>query len=195
MLVESVSIHEFRNSTACGSVDIAVYLDGELPPDAEIAFELHIAQCADCRGELNLQKNLLRELDVCLGTGEIKLPKNFAKTVIVNAESNVSGLRRPNERFNAIFISAGLFLFALFTLGAGGGKSFAAVNSLTDKIFAVAGSVGHFVYDISLGTVIIFRSLGATLFSGSFVSILFIGAVAVLSLVFLSRLLLRPHRA
>jgi hypothetical protein len=194
MLDERVSIQDLQNSAVCRSGDISAYLDGELPPDGEVAFEFHVAGCIDCRGELNLQKNLLRELDVCLDTGELELPKNFAKTVIVNAESNVSGLRRPNERFNAIFISAGLFLFALFTLGADASDSFMVVNSIADKVVAVVGSVGHFVYDISLGTAIISRSLGMNLVSGSIGSF-FIGAVAVLSLVFLSRLLLRPHRA
>ena len=195
MLEERVNIQGLQNSAACRSGDISAYLDGELSADGEIAFEFHVAGCIDCRGELNLQKNLLRELDVCLDTDELELPKNFAKTVIVNAESNVSGLRRPNERFNAIFISAGLFLFALFTLGADAGKSFAVVNGIADKVVAVVGSIGHFVYDISLGTAIISRSLGINLVSGSIGSFLFIGVVAALSLIFLSRLLLRPHRA
>lgn len=186
---------EDQQNSACRKFDISAYIDGELSPDAEIAFEMHAAGCAECAAELNLQKNLLRELDFCLTTGELELPKDFAKTVVANAECSVSGLRCPNERFTATFISAALFLFALFALGADAGSSLGVINTVGVKIGVVLGAISHFVFDVALGIAIIFRSLGASLVSGSSLSLFLIAAITFFSLVFLSRLLLRPHRA
>lgn len=188
---------ESQNSdrSACRKFDISAYIDGELSPDAEMAFDMHTAGCPECTAELNLQKNLLRELDLCLTTGELELPKDFAKTVVANAECSVSGLRCPNERFTATFISAALFLFALFALGADAGNVLGVINTVGVKIGVVLGAISHFVFDVALGIAIIFRSLGASLVSGSSISFFLIAAIAFFSLVFLSRLLLRPHRA
>ncbi|HKX82622.1 MAG TPA: zf-HC2 domain-containing protein [Pyrinomonadaceae bacterium] len=186
---------EDPQKSACRIGDISAYIDGELSPDAEVEFELHVAGCADCRRELNMQKNLLRELDVCLTTGELELPKDFAKTVAVRAESSVNGLRCRSESIRAIGISAGLLLFAVFTLGADTRGAVAALNSIGSKLTVVASSVFHFVFDVALGIAIIFRSFGSSIMSGSAISILSIFLVAFLSLLFLSRLLLRPHRA
>jgi anti-sigma factor RsiW len=44
--------------------DIAAYLDGELLATREMALETHFAGCSPCAEELNLQKNLLRHLDL-----------------------------------------------------------------------------------------------------------------------------------
>ena len=189
-----MKFEELQNP-GCRIGDISAYIDGELSPDAEIAFELHASGCADCRSELNMQKNLLRELDLCLTTGELELPKDFAKTVAVHAESSVNRLRCRGESVRAIGISAGLLLFALFSLGADARGAFAALNSIGSKLTVVASSVFHFVFDVALGIAIIFRSLGSSILSGSAISILSIFVIAFLSLLFLSRLLLRPHRA
>lgn len=188
MIVEGI-----QNSVMCRSADVSAYIDGELSPDAEIAFEMHIADCPDCLGELNVQKNLLRELDLCLTTGELELPRDFAKTVVVNAESGVSGLRCPNERFRAVFICSGLLLVALFALGADAGRTIGLVGTLGEKAVAVVGMVVHFAYDIALGAAIISRSLGAQFGLGS-PSFLFLLAAGTIGLIVLSRLLFRLHR-
>jgi hypothetical protein len=55
-------------------------------------------RCSVCADDLNLQKSFLNALDSSLDEEtEIRLPKNFTKTVVANAESRVSGLRHPHE--------------------------------------------------------------------------------------------------
>jgi anti-sigma factor RsiW len=184
---------DLQNS-ACRLGDIAAYIDGELSPGSELAFEMHAANCPSCRNELNIQKNLLRELDLCLTTGELQLPKNFAKTVVANAECRVTGLRRPRERFTAVFICCTLLVFALFTLGTDAAPIISVLNSIGSKIAVVTGSVFHVLFDVALGVAIIFRSLGTNLVSGSPASLISLATVVLVSLLFLSRLLLRPHR-
>lgn len=179
----------------CRSSDIAAYIDGELSPDAEIAFEMHAAACAECHAELNLQKNLLRELDLCLTTGELALPSDFAKTVVANAESRVSGLRSANERVTAVLLSAGLLVSWLIALGPGLSGTLSLLNSLVLKAAVVAASVFHFIFDIALGITIIFRALGTSLLQGSGVATASIAVIVVMSLFFLSRLLLRSYSA
>ena len=76
-----MKFEELQNP-GCRIGDISAYIDGELSPDAEIAFELHASGCADCRSELNLQKNLLRELDLCLTTGELELPRILRRQLL-----------------------------------------------------------------------------------------------------------------
>src|SRR5690349_12215641 len=112
---------EQGNIFNCPSYEIAAYIDGELDQSRELELSMHFAACDVCSQELNQQKQFLCELDAGL-KGEIELPSDFAKTVIANAESTVSGLRRPRERFNALFICAALSLFALFALGPDAGK-------------------------------------------------------------------------
>ena len=97
----------------CPLDDIASYVDGELSPDEETEFEAHLAGCETCRTELNHQKEFLFALSSSLESeNDIPLPKDFTRTIVANAESRVSGLRRPRERFTAIFICAVLFIFA-----------------------------------------------------------------------------------
>jgi hypothetical protein len=134
--------------------DIAAYLDGELSADQEMSLDLHFAECADCNGELNLQKQLLLGLDQGLKYGvDIELPPDFAKVVVANAESTVAGLRRPRERFNALFICGGLGLFVLLSFGVGAGTSL-----FFEQASAVASFIGHFFYDVFVGVVVILRA-------------------------------------
>jgi anti-sigma factor RsiW len=180
----------------CPSPEISAYLDGELAPHEEIELEIHMASCGVCKGELNMQKNLLHALTSSLETTrEFELPKNFTKTIVANAESNVSGLRRPKERLNAIFICSALFLFALFALGSDAEKTFAAISSVVEKVSAVAGSILHFFYDISLGTAVITRSLSSTFVLNSPVLLFAVFGLFAFSLFVFSRLVLRSQRA
>ena len=102
----------------CPRSELAAYIDGELLPREELELELHLASCLNCTAELNEQKKLLCVLDVALEREkEIELPANFTRVVVAAAESSVSGLRRPQERFKALFICAALFLVVLAGLG------------------------------------------------------------------------------
>lgn len=186
---------ETKNWPACPSPEISAYIDGELSAAAELKLEMHVARCRTCNDDLNLQKSFLIALDSSLENAEeIKLPSNFTKSVMTNAESGVSGLRHPHERRNAAYICVALAVFSLFALGSSAEKTFAAAAAIGEKFFAVGASAAHFVYDISLGSAIVFRSLASNFVFESAAGILFLMAVFVLSLVLFSRLMVRFHR-
>src|SRR5664279_3152743 len=119
------------NNFECPSDEIASYIDGELDLTRELELDAHFRECSICTDELNQQKQFVCSLDLSLKhERELELPANFTKTIVANAESTVSGLRRPRERFNAIFICAGLFLFVLFALGTNTGSYFEEVSTV-----------------------------------------------------------------
>ncbi len=180
---------------ACPSDEIASYIDGELDSKRELELDVHFSQCSICAGELNQQKLFLRELDSTLKhEGELALPANFAKTVVANAESTVSGLRRPKERFNAIFIVAGLCLFVLFALGTDAARFLDGVSVLFDQILAVVGFFGRLVYSAFIGIAIILRSFAAQVRYDLVVLVVLTATMAV-PLAFISRKVLRLRRA
>jgi Predicted transmembrane transcriptional regulator (anti-sigma factor) len=184
----SISSHE------CPLADISAYIDGELSPQHEVEIEKHFAGCSVCTDELNIQKKILCAISSSLeNEHEIELPKNFTKVVVANAESRVSGLRRPNERYNAIFICCGLLLFCLFALGADAGRFFETTLQLFDKVGAVGAFAVHVVYDFAIGAVIILRCVSSQFWPNSVFSLVLPGVFAV-SLFILSRLVLL-HRS
>lgn len=179
----------------CPSDEIASYIDGELKLERELELDAHFAECAVCSEELNQQKQFLCELDSSLKhDNQVDLPANFTKTVVANAESAVSGLRRPRERFNAIFICAALFLFILFALGADADRLLSSVGVVFEQVIAVGGFFGHLFYSIFIGVAIILRSFAAQV-RFDLATMAAVTATLVLSLMFVSRRLLRMRRA
>lgn len=180
----------------CPREDITAYIDGELAPRAELDLEMHMAGCAICAEELNQQKTFLTALNFTLEKeNEVELPKDFTKIIVANAESRVSGLRRSNELFNAIFICGALFLFVLFGLGSETGGVFNNVESFSEQAFAVIGFAGHIFYNFIIGTVLILKSLSSQLVFDSTPTFLLLGGVFLCSLIAFSRLMLRFNRA
>jgi anti-sigma factor RsiW len=178
----------------CPSPEISAYIDGELSADQELQLELHMAGCRVCAGDLNLQKNFLNALEISLDEKEIELPNDFTKTVVAHAESRVTGLRHPSERRRAAIVFVTLIVFAAFTLGGNLGAALVAATSVAEKFVAVAVSVGHFCFDIALGSVIVFRSLVTGLIFESGITAAIFLLVFVMSLLLSSRLLVRFHR-
>jgi len=175
-----------ERTQTCGltCTDIGAYLDCELSGDREMMLEMHFDECSLCREELNIQKQLLRGLDLGLSEGaDIQLPSDFAKVVIANAESTVAGLRRPRERFNALFICGALSLFVLLTFGVGAGTSL-----FFDQTAAVASFVAHFFYDLFVGVVVVLR-MAASHFRSDVISA-FLVAGAASAVIFICRKLL-----
>lgn len=155
MMVQNTS-----ENVDCPREAISSYIDGELSPAEEAAFEIHVAKCEVCRTELKHQKEFLFALNASLESEqEIHLPKDFTRTIVANAESRVSGLRRPRERFTAIFICAALFFFALFALGGDADTVFRAFGSVAEKVLAVGSFALRLVLNVSLGIAVVTRSL------------------------------------
>ena len=124
---------------SCPRTELAAYIDGELAPREELELEAHLAVCPLCVFELNGQKRLLSALDFALeGEKHFKLPENFTKVVVANAESKVNGLRCPQERLRAFFVSAALILFVVVGIGGDAktvAKTFLKIGPLKANIF------------------------------------------------------------
>ena len=176
--------------------DIAAYIDGELLPREELELEMHLAICKLCAGELNEQKTLLQALDFALENEKgIELPANFTRVVVANAESKVSGLRRPQERFKALFVCAALFLLVLLGLGGETKTVFETFAKFADQFLAVGGFVWNLVYDAAFGTAIILRSLSHQIVFNSTVSAASLVVVFLVSIIAVSRFIIRPTRS
>lgn len=175
---------KFNNS--CPSAEIAAYIDGELSASAEMELEKHFTVCGECLKEFNEQKKLLNALDFAFDErSEIVLPKDFTKTIVVQAESNVSGLRRPEERYRAFYLCAILFLLIIVGLGSETESVFNASAAFVEQIITVAGYTAHLVFNIAVAMTTILRIIsGQVIFSPVFAILVF--AVFLLLLVYLS---------
>ena len=170
--------------------EIAAYIDGELLPREELELESHLVICGECLTEINEQKKLLCVLNFALEDEKrFKLPENFTKIVVANAESKVSGLRRPQERPTALIFCAALFLLVLLGLGRETEAVLNTFANFAEQFLVVAGFVFHLFYDIALGAAIVFRSIGSHLIYNSTVSL------ALTVIVFCSSLFVLWHFA
>lgn len=179
----------------CPRAEIAAYVDGELSPREELELECHFAVCQSCKAELNQQKNLLCALDFAfVGEKEIELPENFTKTVVINAESKVQGLRCPKERSRALLLCAGLFLLILIGLGSEIEAFFSTFAVFFEQVWTIASFVGHLIYDAAIAFTTILRLFGGQFLYSSNLAIVAWGAVLILVLYVVSRLMLRVSR-
>jgi anti-sigma factor RsiW len=176
-----------KSENKCPRAAIAAYIDGELRAADELTLELHFAVCAVCAAELNQQKQLLQALDVAFEPEfEIELPADFTKTVVANAESRVSGLRRPNERFTALFICAALFLLVIVGLGRETETVLTSSGKVLERSVAVGVFFTRLVYDVSIGATVVLRSLCAQAIyrfalAPAFVLLVFAGSILTFS--------------
>jgi hypothetical protein len=179
----------------CQIDEIAAYIEGELDPARASELDEHFSVCKDCLDELNQQKLFLRGLDHSLQQErELVLPADFAKKVVANAESTVSGLRRPRERFNALFICTALLLFALFAMGGEAGQLFYGALAVFDQLIAVGSLLGHLIFSFFAGIAIIFRSI-ASQFRIDALILISLAAAFSLFLMLFSRMFLRIRRS
>src|SRR5688500_11875415 len=180
---------------SCPRAEIAAYIDGELSPREELQLEQHFAICQSCKTEFNQQKKLLCALDFAfVGEKEIELPENFTKTIVINAESKVKGLRCPKERSRALVLCAILFLLIILGLGSETEKVFSTFAVFLEQVWAVGGFVWHLIYDIAIAATTILRLIvGQFIFSSAFTAAAW-GMFLIACLYMLSRLMLRVSR-
>ena len=149
---------------------------------------MHLANCKGCNDELNEQKKLVQALNFALeGEREFELPADFTRIVVANAESKVSGLRRPQERFKALFVCAALFLLVLLGLGGETKTVFGTFAKFAEQLLAVGGFVWNLIYDVAFGTAIVLRSLSHQVIFDSTVSVAILIGLFFVSLAALSR--------
>ena len=188
---ERVHFDEFE----CPSPEIAAYIDGELSNERELELEFHLAGCDLCSDELNGQKLFLCALDSSLqAEPEIALPADFTRTIVAHAESSVTGLRKPTERFNAAFICVALLLFGLFALGADAAGSFGWLAGTVETAALFGGALLHLAYSIFIGFSILTRSVSGIAHLPTALSLFCIVLFAIL-FASVSRRLLRVLRA
>lgn len=179
----------------CPRDEIASYIDGEMPLSEETVFEDHLSRCEACRSEFKDQKEFLLALSSSLDSEkDIPLPKDFTRTIVANAESRVTGLRLPRERFTAIFICAALFLFALFAFGSDAGTVWSIFGGAAEKILAVGSYLMRSVFGVSLSIAVIARSLLSHIGGLSWILPLLLIVVCAMALFLLSRLIIRNNR-
>ena len=191
-----MNLQSAESENFCPRSEIAAYIDGELSPREELDLEMHFAGCPECAAELNTQKKLLCALDFAMeAEREIELPKNFTKVVIATAEGNVSGLRRPQERYKALFTCAALFLLVILGLGGETETVFSTFLKFGEQFLAVGGFGVHLFYDVAFGTTVILRSVSHQLIAETAVPVVFFGVIVLLGFLGLSRLVVRLNRA
>jgi hypothetical protein len=113
--------------------------------------------------------------------------------VVATAESKVSGLRRPQERSKALFVCSALFLLLLLGLGSETETVLGTFGKFAEQIFAVGGFVVHLIYNFSIGTAIVLRSLSYLLVFDSKVSAAFFIGFVFVCLCAVSRYIIRSN--
>lgn len=181
---------------SCPRTEIAAYIDGELSPVAEMALEKHFAVCKNCEAEFNVQKKLLRALDFAFDEkSKIELPENFTKTVVIKAESNVSGLRRREERFRALYLCTILFLLVIIGLGNETETVFSTFTILFEQLLAVGSFAAHLIFDIAIALSAILRIIGGQLIYTPVFAVLTVAVFLIFSAYIFSRLLSMSDRS
>ena len=174
----------------CCLEDISALIDGELDETRQAEVFEHLARCNACSTELTRQKQFLRELEIGLGNdAEFELPSDFTRFIVTNAESAVSGVRRPAELFSSLFISSGLLVFVLFSIGGEWVKTTEWITSGFEKFFAVGHVAGGLVYSILFGMNVIIRGFAAQMHIDSAVRLSVFVFAAAAAIVILRRLL------
>lgn len=180
----------------CPRDDIAAYIDGELLPAEEMELENHFSSCSHCLTEFNAQKGLLSVLNCAMEEQdrEIPMPDNFARTLTINAESNVAGIRSPVERYRALVVCAVLLFVASVGLGADAGLALKPFGRFADQALAIAGFAFHFLFDIGIGLGVVFRSFGQSVFQGSDIALGLSVGLFLFASAALSKIILRYNR-
>lgn len=174
----------------CPRTEIAAYLDGELSSREEMELEFHFTVCEMCAAEFNEQRKLLCALNFALDEKpDFSLPENFTRSVVIKAESSVSGLRRREERFRALFLCASLFLLIILGLGSETEAVFSTFSAFFEQIFAVGGFVAHLIFDFAYALTAILRLVGGQFIHSPFFAVLAFGVFFILSGYIFSRIL------
>jgi len=181
----------------CRSEEIVAYLDGDLDAEASVLLEEHLAECSRCDEELKAQERLLRELDFALTEDAcVEMPKDFAQVVALRAQSDLSGVRNPHERSRALRLCAALTVVAFILLGGAGLSEsiFAPLRAIWKCFAAIFSFLGHALYDLGAGLVVISRGVGGHILFESRASSLLVFLLFASALFMLRRLIVRYHR-
>ncbi len=181
----------------CQLEDVAAYLDGELSGEPLRIFEAHLKTCRYCAAELLIQRQLLCTLEVAFnGSKSFELPHDFTRVVTAHAEGDLSGMRRKGERRRALQVCAVLGLVAFALLGAAARVLiFEPAQYFFHLAQIVFDLVWRMIYDAGTGVAVIIRVLGRAIAFGPYGLGLIVLLAFILSILLLSFLIARYHRA
>jgi anti-sigma factor RsiW len=178
----------------CPAEEISAYIDGELAAEVELALERHLGACEICRSELNDQKGFLIALsDTLEREAPIELPENFTRSVVVNAESKVSGLRDRKQHSSAFLIGGLLLILAVVAVGSFTGV-FSPLTLAVEKLLALGAAIVQVVADLLYAIAAMFRSILQTQTFTAALTYIAICLAIVLLIYFGSRSLRRYFR-
>ena len=180
----------------CCSENVAAYLDGELDSAALEVFEGHVKTCASCVRELRAQRQLLCTLNRAFDESQaFELPRDFARLVATNAESDMTGLRGPGERRRAFKVCAVLALLSFALLGA---ASWATVFQPARSFLRVAQSLLDLawktIYDAGTGASVIVRLVVRAIALSPYGLGVFLILAFIIAIFLLPRLIASYHR-
>lgn len=184
-------------SSKCDLEDVAAYVDGELAGAALARFEQHVKECAGCANELRLQRQLLCTLDIAFNTAfEFDLPNNFARLVTARAENDFSGVRNRYERRRAVQLCAVLALVAFGLLGAATRTVVLdPLRSFFRTTRVLFDLVWQAISQVAASAVVVIRAVGRAILLTQTGSRFFLVLAFLLSISFLSLLIVKYHRA
>ncbi len=176
----------------CVISEISAYIDGELSPADEAAFEAHIAVCADCLSELNGQKLFVSAVSATMHRdAAIEIPTDFSRKITAVAESRVSGFRDPRERTKAAWICAGLIAATLLLAGA---EALGIFAGIAETVSAVAQLAFNIFTAATVTVAVLLRSISAVAFTRPRLEVL-LAVAAFFALIYAgSRMLPRLRR-
>ena len=178
----------------CPAEELSAYIDGELEAEHELALEWHIGGCDVCRNALNEQKEFLLALtDTLEREIPMELPVNFTRSVVVNAESKVSGLRDRRARSSAVIVISVLLLLAILAVGSVTG-TFSPAFSLIGKLLALGGMILQVISDLVSAAFSLLRSIFNSQTFGTPFAYIALSLAIVLLIYFGSRSLKRYFR-
>jgi hypothetical protein len=147
------------NKNICQGDQIAAFVDDELEPAQQLAFEQHLRSCDPCTAELRAHRTFMRELDTALADRfELEVPPDFAKVVAVHAENDMRGVRDRAEHRRALryCIILGLVAFALLGVASSRAVLF-SIQSFFKATFGIISLFGKTVYDAMAGFSVLAR--------------------------------------
>ena len=108
------------------------------------------------------QRQFMAALSASLDSSSVlPLPKDFAKKVVVSAESSVVGIREPGELHTALYLCFALFVFAVLASGIesfGLGSPLAAIG---EKMFAFGLLIIKLINSVAFAAVVVLGSLAS----------------------------------
>jgi|SRR4030095_2143468 hypothetical protein len=178
----------------CHPEMIAAYVEGDLESSVRISLELHLLECETCEAELRNQRLFACELDSLFAEPAlVPVPRDFARVVAAQAESDMSGARTRTEHKRAFRYCLILAFFSFALLGVATSKALLSSGQLLgSKIFGLIALVGKALYDAGTGFTVLMRAAAKALMPDGFSVLVLL--ILVLAILLLSLLISGYHR-